>query len=189
MLRAACACSAPAASAVPARPGAPSWASRPPRALACTHALAASARTPCSACKQADRQAERAPPYRLLLLIVLIDTQAHFCSSSSQGDLQRLQLAGRLPQPDVVVVDPARPGLSPLVIDYLRGCGARRVVYVSCNAATQARDIRALCTSTGGGGSGDGGAPFRLVSVQAVDLYPQTHHVETIAVLDAVAAA
>lgn len=113
-----------------------------------------------------------------------------------QGDLQKLQLEGRLPRPDVVVVDPARPGLSPLVIDYLRRCGARRVVYVSCNAATQARDIRALCSDDGsaaGGGSGVGaagsGAPFHLVSVQAVDLYPQTHHVETVAVLDAVAAA
>ncbi|KAL4448305.1 hypothetical protein ABPG75_005524 [Micractinium tetrahymenae] len=127
-----------------------------------------------------------------------------------QGDLQKLQLAGRLPRPDVVVVDPARPGLPPLVIEYLRGCGARRVVYVSCNAATQARDIRALCSASESGGAGgaerssgrgtgDGdatergvsssatgsGGPFRLVSVQAVDLYPQTHHVETVAVLDA----
>lgn len=122
--------------------------------------------------------------------------QARPARTTPQGDLQKLQLEGRLPRPDVVVVDPARPGLSPLVIDYLRRCGARRVVYVSCNAATQARDIRALCSDDGsaaGGGSGVGaagsGAPFHLVSVQAVDLYPQTHHVETVAVLDAVAAA
>lgn len=106
-------------------------------------------------------------------------------TAALQGDLHRLQLAGRLPRPDVVVVDPARPGLSALVIDYLRGCGARRLVYVSCNAATQARDVRALCSDAEGGGGG----PFRLVSVQAVDLYPQTHHVETVAVLDAMTAA
>lgn len=78
---------------------------------------------------------------------------------------------------------------------------------VSCNASTQARDIRALCApaaSTGGAASVDVGSvdgvdsadasspsssgPFRLVSVQAVDLYPQTWHVETVAVLDAMGA-
>ena len=111
-----------------------------------------------------------------------------------------------MPRPDIVVVDPARPGLSPAVVAYLRACGCRRLVYVSCNASTQARDIRLLCAaeeerggasaSAGSGGSGGregiagsiggGGGPFRLVSMQAVDLYPQTWHVETVAVLDAV---
>ena len=102
-----------------------------------------------------------------------------------------------MPRPDVVVVDPARPGLSPAVIDYLRACGCRRLVYVSCNASTQARDIKMLCAaaegedtrSSGSGsssGSSTGEGPFRLVSMQAVDLYPQTWHVETVAVLDVV---
>ncbi len=105
-----------------------------------------------------------------------------------------------MPRPDVVVVDPARPGLSPAVITYLRSCGCRRLVYVSCNASTQARDIKMLCAAGdsegevasrhGGDGSSSGassaGGPFRLVSMQAVDLYPQTWHVETVAVLDAV---
>ena len=130
-----------------------------------------------------------------------------------QGDLSKLRLEGRLPAPDVVVVDPARPGLSPSVISYLRACGARRLVYVSCNASTQARDIKQLCAPVGagagssggsgkrssgkkrgggggtrGGGSGGGEAEqqYRLRWVQAVDLYPQTWHVETVAVLDAV---
>lgn len=43
----------------------------------------------------------------------------------------------RMLQPDVVVVDPARAGLSQAVVSFLQGCGARRVVYVSCNPATQ----------------------------------------------------
>lgn len=113
-----------------------------------------------------------------------------------QGDLAKLQLEGRLPCPDVVVVDPARPGLSPAVIAYLRSCGARRVVYVSCNASTQARDIKMLCAppapeadSSGEGPGADVGSAqctYRLVSVQPVDMYPQTWHVETVAVLDAV---
>jgi tRNA/tmRNA/rRNA uracil-C5-methylase (TrmA/RlmC/RlmD family) len=82
-----------------------------------------------------------------------------------------------------VVADPARPGLSPAVVRYLRACGARRLVYVSCNAATQARDIALLCAGEGENSA----APFRLASVQAVDLYPQTAHVETVAVLEAAA--
>lgn len=109
-------------------------------------------------------------------------TPSACCHFLVQGDLQKLQLQGLLPHPDVVVVDPARPGLSPAVVDYLRECGARRVVYVSCNASTQARDIALLC---GGGGGGGGAAPYRLVSVQPCDLFPQTWHVETVAVLDA----
>ncbi|PRW45128.1 tRNA (uracil-5-)-methyltransferase-like protein A [Chlorella sorokiniana] len=129
------------------------------------------------------------------------------CNASFlQGDLHKLQLEGCMPQPDVVVVDPARPGLSPAVIRYLRSCGCRRLVYVSCNASTQARDIKLLCaagegeevaasggkagnsggSSSGRSSSGQAGGPFRLVSMQAVDLYPMTWHVETVAVLDAV---
>ena len=54
---------------------------------------------------------------------------------------------------------------------------------MSCNPATQARDIRALCAEEESEGQGP---PFRLVSAQPVDLYPQTPHVETVAVLDRV---
>lgn len=75
------------------------------------------------------------------------------------------------------------------MITYLQTCGARRIVYVSCNASTQARDVALLCGGGGGNGGGSGGGGFRLVSIQAVDLYPQTWHVETVAVLDAVVGA
>ncbi len=81
---------------------------------------------------------------------------------------------------DVIVVDPARPGLTPNVIESIRSTTARRVVYVSCNAATQARDIGALCDTD----EELVGRPFKLVSVQPVDMYPQTPHVESVAVLE-----
>ena len=84
----------------------------------------------------------------------------------------------------VVVVDPARPGLSKHCIESLILFGGggmdgmesslRRLVYVSCNPSTQARDIALLC----------GSGIFELKSVQCIDMYPQTSHVETIAVLD-----
>jgi tRNA/tmRNA/rRNA uracil-C5-methylase (TrmA/RlmC/RlmD family) len=87
------------------------------------------------------------------------------------GVLQQLQ-------PKVVVVDPARAGLGRGVVQYLLQCGAQRVVYVSCNAATQARDLQLLC----------GRGMFRLSSWTCVDLFPQTDvaHVETVVVLDRV---
>jgi tRNA/tmRNA/rRNA uracil-C5-methylase (TrmA/RlmC/RlmD family) len=98
-------------------------------------------------------------------------------SSSKQGTKKREVQELEALNPQVVVVDPARAGLGAAVVRYLVGCGARRVVYVSCNAATQARDLEQLCA---------GG--FRLASWTAVDLFPQTDvaHVETVAVLDRV---
>jgi tRNA/tmRNA/rRNA uracil-C5-methylase (TrmA/RlmC/RlmD family) len=99
-------------------------------------------------------------------------------SSSGSSRLAGLQCL----RPRVVVVDPARAGLGRDVTAYLLGCGAQRIVYVSCNAATQARDLRELC---GDDGARDGAA-YRLVSWTAVDLFPQTDvgHVETVVVLD-----
>ncbi|PNH08515.1 putative RNA methyltransferase CT0009 [Tetrabaena socialis] len=84
--------------------------------------------------------------------------------------------AGLPAHPDVVIVDPARGGLSGGSSALLVRCGARRVVYVSCNVATQARDLDRLVNGPA--------APFRLVSVQPVDLFPHTDHVETVAVLE-----
>lgn len=98
------------------------------------------------------------------------------------GDVNKLlpELGTKVPAPTIAVVDPARPGLEAEAVAFLRGCGARRLVYVSCNPASQARDIKALCSTD----LGASGQAYRLVSVQPVDMYPQTPHVETIAVLE-----
>lgn len=68
--------------------------------------------------------------------------------------------------------------------DFLRGSGARRIVYVSCNPATQARDIALLCRDAG---QGPAEGRYRVTQVQACDMFPHTHHVESIVVLDRVA--
>jgi hypothetical protein len=95
----------------------------------------------------------------------------------------RASLGGvQVPRPDVVVVDPARSGLGLPVVAFLRACGARRLVYVSCNPASLARDVARLCAADVGRGAG--GAAYRLVSVTPLDMYPQTEHVEAVAVLD-----
>ncbi len=75
-------------------------------------------------------------------------------------------------RPDVVVVDPPRKGLAPEVVEAIGRMGSERVVYVSCDPATLARDLgrfRAL--------------DYGAVRAEAVDLFPRTAHVETVALL------
>jgi 23S rRNA (uracil1939-C5)-methyltransferase len=86
------------------------------------------------------------------------------------GDVKDLLLAGRLPVPDLVVVDPPRVGLHPKVVAQLLALAAPRLVYVSCNPATQARDAALLA---------QGG--YRLERLRPVDMFPHTTHVECVA--------
>lgn len=79
-------------------------------------------------------------------------------------------------QPGTVVLDPPRTGLAPAVGGALVDSRAERIVYVSCDPATLARDLRSLC---------DG--PYTLTQLEAFDLFPQTPHVEAVAVLRATA--
>lgn len=72
-------------------------------------------------------------------------------------------------RPDVVVLDPPRKGAEQQVLDAILRCGPSRVVYVSCNPATQARDARQLC---------DGG--YQAVRCQPVDMFCQTAGVENV---------
>jgi 23S rRNA (uracil1939-C5)-methyltransferase len=75
--------------------------------------------------------------------------------------------------PDVVVVDPPRAGLSKKIVRRLIECGARRVVYVSCNPTTLAPNAAQLVA-----------ADYRLRRVRPVDMFPHTPHVECVAVLE-----
>ncbi len=73
--------------------------------------------------------------------------------------------------PDVIVTDPPRAGMHPKVIDKIILSGADRIVYVSCNPATQARDTELLSSH------------YRVEKSQAVDMFPHTHHVENVLLL------
>ena len=73
---------------------------------------------------------------------------------------------------DAVVLDPPRDGCERSVIEALNNFGVRKVVYVSCNPATLARDCKILA-----------GHGYRLESVRAFDMFPQTAHVETVCLL------
>ncbi|KYD10294.1 hypothetical protein B4135_3469 [Caldibacillus debilis] len=72
-------------------------------------------------------------------------------------------------RPDCIVVDPPRKGCEPSLLETILKMSPQRVVYVSCNPATLARDLRIL---------EDGG--YRTEAVQPVDMFPQTKHVEAV---------
>jgi 23S rRNA (uracil1939-C5)-methyltransferase len=82
---------------------------------------------------------------------------------------QLLEQAGR---PDVVVIDPPRAGLSQKVVRRIIDCQPKRIVYVSCNPTTLAPNAAQL-----------GEAGWKLSRVRPVDMFPQTHHVECVALL------
>lgn len=81
--------------------------------------------------------------------------------------------AKKLPKPDVIVVDPPRKGCDEKLLETIMNYKPERVVYVSCDPATLARDLKVLC--------GDGG--YKLEEVQAVDQFSRGVHVETVALL------
>lgn len=76
------------------------------------------------------------------------------------------------PNPDALVIDPPRSGMHLKVVDEIISLAPRRIVYVSCNPATQARDIRLLCADK-----------YQLVKLQPVDMFPHTYHIENVALL------
>ena len=75
-------------------------------------------------------------------------------------------------RPDVMIVDPPRAGMHDDVVKVILNAAPRRIVYVSCNPATQARDLALL----------DG--KYRVTAVQPVDMFPHTHHVENVVKLE-----
>ena len=75
-------------------------------------------------------------------------------------------------RPDVIITDPPRAGMHPDVVKTILNAAPERIVYVSCNPATQARDLQDLDTQ------------FKVVAVQPVDMFPHTPHVENVVLLE-----
>ncbi len=80
-----------------------------------------------------------------------------------------ISLHGR---PDVIILDPPRAGIHPDVAKVILGAAPERIVYVSCNPASQARDLALLCEK------------YKITAVQPVDMFPHTHHVENVCKLE-----
>ena len=74
--------------------------------------------------------------------------------------------------PDVIITDPPRAGMHEEVVETILRAAPKRIVYVSCNSATQARDLQLM------------DAYYKVLAVQPVDMFPHTHHVENIVLLE-----
>lgn len=75
-------------------------------------------------------------------------------------------------QPDVIITDPPRDGMHKNVVAKMLEISPKKIVYVSCNSATQARDLALMKDQ------------YKIVKTQAVDMFPQTHHVENVVLLE-----
>ena len=73
--------------------------------------------------------------------------------------------------PDVIITDPPRDGMHKDVVQQILNIAPKKVVYVSCNSATQARDLALM------------NEHYKVTKVQPVDMFPQTHHVENVVLL------
>jgi 23S rRNA (uracil1939-C5)-methyltransferase len=87
-------------------------------------------------------------------------------------DVLTAEFTARHGRPDVLITDPPRAGMHPDVVARLLELRAPRIVYISCNPATQARDLELL------------DAAYKVTRVQPVDMFPHTHHVENVVALE-----
>ena len=87
-------------------------------------------------------------------------------------DVMNVEFFERNGRPDVIVLDPPRAGMHKSVVEAIKYAAPERIVYVSCNPATQARDVAMLSDM------------YELVVTQPVDMFPHTYHVENVALLE-----
>ena len=87
-------------------------------------------------------------------------------------DILTRDFADKHGKPDVLITDPPRAGMHPNVVKMLLKLEAPKIVYVSCNPSTQARDLNLLSQK------------YRLSKIRPVDMFPHTHHIETVALLE-----
>ena len=111
---------------------------------------------------------ESAPASREALVHNLASTGSEPIASTTLDYLRRNREL-REPRPDLIVLDPPRAGLGEEVTTLLNAIGAPKIVYVSCDPTTLARDLRALTIER-----------YRIDKITLVDMFPQTYHLETV---------
>lgn len=99
------------------------------------------------------------------------DECTYICKDVLKADIKSLIKNGKLEEPDVIIVDPPRKGMDPGVINRIMEIAPKTVVYVSCDPATLARDLKLFARN------------YRIDKVTPVDLFPHTPHVETVVLL------
>ena len=91
------------------------------------------------------------------------------------GDMKNIlneNFVAKYGRPDIIITDPPRAGMHEDVVNVILDAEPKRIVYVSCNPATQARDLQLL------------DAKYRVTKVQPVDMFPHTQHVENVVQLE-----
>ena len=96
-------------------------------------------------------------------------TNTQFFKANLDTFFKTGQLPNRIPKPDAIVIDPPRAGMHQDMANYLPKLKAKKIVYVSCNPTTQARDARIL---------NDHG--YKIKSSTMVEMFPHTPHIETV---------
>ena len=98
----------------------------------------------------------------------ILNTDFHVGDMKSVLNDEFIKLNGN---PDVIITDPPRDGMHKKVIQQIKNISPKKIIYVSCNSATQARDLELLKDQ------------YIIMNSQAVDMFPQTHHVENVVLL------
>lgn len=93
-----------------------------------------------------------------------------FCADLHAKNIS--EFLGVLPEPDTIIIDPPRAGMHVNLLQHILKLAPKKIVYVSCNPATQARDCELMSDL------------YKIESVQPVDMFPHTSHVESIAILE-----
>jgi len=96
----------------------------------------------------------------------------HFHRANLDKSFSYMVKEQKIPKPDVVILDPPRGGMNPKTVRDILRLLPEKVVYVSCNPATQARDIKLLCEEH-----------YQLIKMKPVDMFPHTYHIENVVLL------
>lgn len=99
-------------------------------------------------------------------------TNTRFFAANLDKSCMPIIEENNLPKPDVIIADPPRGGMNRRTVNDIQKLSPEKVVYISCNPSTQARDIKML-TFMG----------YKLVKIRAVDMFPHTYHIENVALL------
>ncbi|HUM50612.1 MAG TPA: 23S rRNA (uracil-5-)-methyltransferase RumA, partial [Chitinophagales bacterium] len=87
-------------------------------------------------------------------------------------DILKVEFIEQYEMPDIVIVDPPRAGLHEKVVNVLLQAAPKKIVYVSCNPATQARDVLLFSEK------------YKVTKCQPVDMFPHTFHIENVVLLE-----
>ena len=100
------------------------------------------------------------------------DECSYICKDVLKADIKSMIKSGKLEEPDVIIVDPPRKGMDPGVISRITEIAPKTVVYVSCDPATLARDLKIFARN------------YNVEKVTPVDLFPHTPHIESVVIMN-----